>query len=98
MKTFWDARYAETDYAYGIAPNAFVKESFEKYTFSGKALFPAEGEGRNAVFAAKNGLEVFAFDMSDSAKQKALALAKQNGVSIFYQVENTNIFKYTINK
>ena len=52
----------------------------------GKILFPAEGEGRNAVYAAKLGWDVFAFDISEEGKKKAEMLALKNGVEINYQV------------
>nr|WP_227256116.1 class I SAM-dependent methyltransferase [Pedobacter sp. MR2016-19] len=53
---------------------------------TGTILFPAEGEGRNAVFAAKLGWEVSAFDISIEGKNKALQLAENNNVSIDYKV------------
>ncbi|MCB9256155.1 MAG: class I SAM-dependent methyltransferase [Chitinophagales bacterium] len=88
MKEFWDSRYKEETYAYGIAPNVFLKESLDSLKLSGKMLFPAEGEGRNAVYAAKNGLEAYAFDISEEGKVKATKLAEQEGVHIHYQVGN----------
>jgi len=51
-------------------------------------LFPAEGEGRNAVFAAKQGWDVTAFDPSIEGKRKAEKLALLNGVSIEYRIDN----------
>jgi SAM-dependent methyltransferase len=88
MKEFWDSRYAEEAYAYGITPNAFLKETLERYKVGGKILFPAEGEGRNAVYAAQQGLEVTAFDISQEGKNKALKLAAEVGVRINYEVGN----------
>jgi hypothetical protein len=55
MKEFWNQRYAEAAFAYGSEPNAFFAEQLSKLE-PGKLLLPAEGEGRNAVFAAKNGM------------------------------------------
>jgi cyclopropane fatty-acyl-phospholipid synthase-like methyltransferase len=86
MKEMWDTRYASENYAYGIAPNDFFKEIIDRENISGKILFPAEGEGRNAVYAAKKGLEVFAFDISVEGRKKALKLAKRENVSIQYEV------------
>ncbi|SDX87330.1 class I SAM-dependent methyltransferase [Flavobacterium degerlachei] len=86
MSNFWNERYAENEYAYGIQPNQFFSESISKLPENGKILFPAEGEGRNAVFAAKNGFEVFAFDTSMEGKKKADKLANDNGVKIDYRV------------
>jgi Tellurite resistance protein TehB len=75
MKDFWNTRYKEESYAYGIEPNAFFKENIDKLV-PGKILLPAEGEGRNAVYAARKGWEVTAFDFSDEAKIKTLKLAQ----------------------
>ena len=85
MKEFWDDRYAEEGYAYGEEPNVFFKQEIDKLPI-GKLLMPAEGEGRNAVYAAKNGWNASAFDISQEGKNKALKLAEENKVSIDYQV------------
>lgn len=87
MKEFWDTRYAEIDFAYGKTPNTFFKDSIDKLT-PGKLLLPADGEGRNAVYAATKGWDVTAVDMSESGKCKALELASELGVNINYQVTN----------
>lgn len=92
MKEFWNQRYAEEAFAYGVEPNVFFAEQLSRLT-PGKLLLPAEGEGRNAVFAAKKGWEVDAFDYSESAKHKALKLAKQNEVSIHYEVADFASFE-----
>ena len=84
MKEFWDQRYGEAAYAYGKMPNAFLKEQLTGGT-AGHALFPAEGEGRNAVYAATLGWKVTAFDYSEAGRQKAEALAREQGVYIDYQ-------------
>jgi cyclopropane fatty-acyl-phospholipid synthase-like methyltransferase len=55
-------------------------------------LFPAEGEGRNAVYAATLGWEVSAFDLSESGRDKALQLAAQKGVGINYSVSTLEDF------
>ncbi|MCG1036405.1 class I SAM-dependent methyltransferase [Polaribacter sargassicola] len=86
MKEMWDNRYAENEYAYGTEPNLFFKESLKKYKLEGKILFPAEGEGRNAVYAAKKGLKAYAFDISIKGKNKALKLAKKENVDLNYEV------------
>lgn len=86
MNNFWNERYAVEAYAYGMQPNQFLRESISKLPVHGKILFPAEGEGRNAVFAAKNGFQITAFDTSKEGKKKADKLANDNGVKIDYQV------------
>lgn len=83
MTEFWDSKYNSDQYMYGLEPNLFLKEYLEK-TPPDKILLPGDGEGRNAVFAAKLGWEVTAFDSSKLAKEKALRLAKENNVQISY--------------
>lgn len=81
----WNERFGKEEFAYGEEPNNYLKEQLEKLS-RGKILFAAEGEGRNAVFAAKLGWTVSAFDISAEGKKKALKLAETNGVSIDYQL------------
>jgi len=50
----WDERYSNEEYFYGKKPNEFLKDELKKLQ-AGKILFPAEGEGRNCVFAATKG-------------------------------------------
>ncbi len=84
-KEFWDERYANSEYAYGESPNVFIEEILPIYPI-GKILFPADGEGRNSVYAAKLGWTVSSFDLSDTGKQKAMDLATANDVVLDYQV------------
>ncbi|MFD2551646.1 class I SAM-dependent methyltransferase [Bizionia sediminis] len=86
MKEFWNSRYQNAAFAYGTTPNTFFKDTLETLQLSGSILLPAEGEGRNAVYAAKLGLDVVAFDISDAGQKKALALANTERVKINYQV------------
>ncbi|MDT7829762.1 class I SAM-dependent methyltransferase [Pricia sp. S334] len=81
----WNQRFAKEGYTYGKDPNVYLREQLTTLP-PGKILFPAEGEGRNAVFAAKLGWEVSAFDISVEGKKKALKLAEAEGVTIDYQV------------
>ena len=48
MKTFWDERYAQAEYVYGVEPNQFLKEKLDRLS-PGKILLPGEGEGRNDI-------------------------------------------------
>lgn len=81
----WNDRYSKEEFAYGEEPNNYLKEQLTKLPV-GKILFPAEGEGRNAVFAAKIGWIVSAFDISNEGKSKAIKLAEKNHVKIDYKV------------
>ena len=89
----WNDRYSSEEFAYGTAPNNYLKEQLEKLK-TGSILFPAEGEGRNAVFAAQLGWIVSAFDISAEGKNKALKLAEANNVVIDYQVGELETLNY----
>ncbi len=89
----WDERYSSPQFVYGEEPNIYLKQQLEKIP-PGKILFPAEGEGRNAVFAAQLGWEVSAFDISREGQKKALKLAHRKGVSINYQVGDLSSMNY----
>ncbi len=77
----WDERYSADEYVYGTEPNEFLAAEFGNIP-KGKILSIAEGEGRNAVFLAKQGYEVTAVDGSAVGLKKAKALADANGVAI----------------
>ena len=87
MKEMWNQRYAGEEYAYGTLPNLFFREKIMGLK-PGRLLLPAEGEGRNAVFAAGLGWHVTAVDYSEHARAKALRLAELKGVSLDYKVED----------
>lgn len=92
---FWNDRFAAKEYIYGDTPNAFLEEQLPNLK-PGSALFPGEGEGRNAVFAAKEGWNVSAFDPSESGKKKALQLAKVKGVTLDYKISEVLDAEYAL--
>ena len=96
MENIWNQRYAQEEYVYGVNPNEFYKEELSKLQ-PGKILFPAEGEGRNAVYAAIKGWDVVAFDSSEEAKKKAEKLAEKNNVRLNYQTASIEEFEYDEN-
>lgn len=83
MLNFWNERYASVNFAYGEAPNEYFARELKKLK-NGHLLFPAEGEGRNAVYAAELGFHVVAFDPSESGRNKALNLAVKKNTNIDY--------------
>lgn len=86
MEKMWDERYADEGFAYGKNPNVFFKESLINLKLTGSIILPGEGEGRNAIYAAKQGLEVTAFDISIEGKNKAMAFAEEESVVINFEV------------
>jgi SAM-dependent methyltransferase len=77
----WDERYRAEEYAYGTTPNTFLVENVNSIP-KGNVLSLAEGEGRNAVFLAKQGYSVTAVDASIVGLNKAGKLARANNVDI----------------
>jgi SAM-dependent methyltransferase len=90
----WNDRYSNEIFAYGEKPNNYLKAQLENLQ-PGTILFAAEGEGRNAVFAARLGWDVQAFDISSEGKKKAFQLAEKNQVTIAYQVGQLETLGYT---
>jgi cyclopropane fatty-acyl-phospholipid synthase-like methyltransferase len=78
----WEARYAEPGYLFGTEPNAFLKSKAHLLKPGQRALSIADGEGRNGVFLAQQGLDVLSIDISPSALAKASKLADERGVTL----------------
>jgi 2-polyprenyl-3-methyl-5-hydroxy-6-metoxy-1,4-benzoquinol methylase len=91
MQQFWNERYGQKEMVYGSEPNVFLKEQLQGLV-PGRILLPAEGEGRNAVYAASQGWDVLAFDYSEAGQAKALALAAKQGVSIDFRLADAGSF------
>ena len=95
MRSFWDDRYAEPGFAYGQEPNDYFRNYLESGSQKpGRLLLPGEGEGRNAVFAAQKGWEVFAFDQSVAGRDKALQLAAERGVRIRFDAVDIRYYPF----
>jgi 2-polyprenyl-3-methyl-5-hydroxy-6-metoxy-1,4-benzoquinol methylase len=95
MKAMWNERYQADEYQYGINPNDFMKEQISSLP-AGRILFPGAGEGRDAVFAAKKGWEVHAFDLSEKGKAKAEKLASAEKTRIHYKVADATLVKFPL--
>ena len=88
----WDIRFSGDEFFYGEKPNRFFAVYLDGLNERGKLLLPAEGEGRNAVYAAKKGWHVDAFDSSSVARQKALGFAARKKVAINYTLLDVSNF------
>lgn len=78
----WEGRFAVPEYVFGTAPNGFLAAQKHRLPARGKALAFADGEGRNGVWLAEQGLDVLSLDRSPTAQMKAQALAAARGVTI----------------
>jgi len=84
----WNERYAGEEYHFGTEPNAFLVSQRAQLTPGMTCLAVADGEGRNGVWLAEQGLQVLSVDSSHVAQAKAKKLAQQRGVSMqFEQVD-----------
>ncbi|MBS4207275.1 methyltransferase domain-containing protein [Bacillus sp. FJAT-50079] len=86
----WHTRFQKENYVYGREPNVFLKEFQKKIIISGDVLAVAEGEGRNAVYLAEQGMNVTAWDYAESGLEKTNKLAKERGVIVSTELIDLN--------
>ena len=91
---FWNSRFSEPGYAYGTEPNAFLTTQTRHFQPGMKALAVADGEGRNGVWLAQQGLDVLSVDGSEVGLRKARELAKSRGVSIGTELADLTKWKW----
>jgi len=84
---FWNQKFREHPEFYGTEPNEWFKQNLDTLP-TGRLLLAGEGEGRNALFALKQGWRVQAFDQSEVARTHAVAAAGKWAESLDYRVEN----------
>jgi SAM-dependent methyltransferase len=82
----WNQRFASADYIFGTTPNAFLASQAHLLKPGQRALCVADGEGRNSVWLAEQGLDVVAFDISPVGVDKARRLAADHSVTIAYEI------------
>lgn len=78
----WDERYSADDYVFGTEPAAFLAAHADLLVAGERALVVADGEGRNSVFIAEQGVTTRAVDASVVGIAKAKRLAVERGVAI----------------
>ena len=83
---FWNQRYSGEGFSFGTEPNAFLASQAHRLKPGMRALVPGDGEGRNGVWLAQQGLAVDTVDVSPVGAAKAQALAKARGVEIGAQI------------
>lgn len=89
MKDFWNERYLEGN-VYGDEANTFLKERTSVFPKDAKILCLAEGEGRNAIFLAKQGFQVTAVDFSETGMKHAKERAQKEGIPLTTVVADLN--------
>lgn len=92
----WDARFSTDDYIFGTAPNAWLTQHRDLLAPGSRVLAVADGEGRNSVWLAQQGLQVDAFDISPVGVSKAIRLANDAGVQVNYQITSAENFDWKV--
>jgi 2-polyprenyl-3-methyl-5-hydroxy-6-metoxy-1,4-benzoquinol methylase len=95
---FWNTRFDKEEFIFGKEPNEYLVEQSSRYLKPGNSvLCVADGEGRNGVWLAKQGMLVTGFDVSDIALAKAKQFAKEEQVSVQYSLCDTDGFDWQAN-
>lgn len=89
----WNQRFATEQYIFGETPNAYLRSQVA-HLKQGTALAIADGEGRNGVWLAEQGLRVDAFDFSENALQKARLLAERRHQSVQWHCSDWQSFDW----
>ncbi|WP_290643749.1 bifunctional 2-polyprenyl-6-hydroxyphenol methylase/3-demethylubiquinol 3-O-methyltransferase UbiG [Aquabacterium sp.] len=82
MREFWNQKFGDTTYKYGMQPNVFLREQAGLIPKGSRVLVPGDGEGRNGVWLAEQGHVVTSVDCSDVGLAKARKLAAQRSVRL----------------
>jgi 2-polyprenyl-3-methyl-5-hydroxy-6-metoxy-1,4-benzoquinol methylase len=95
---FWNERFDKEEFIFGKEPNEYLVEKAKQYLKSkNKVLCIADGEGRNGVWLARQGMQVVGFDASDIALVKAKQFAKEHQVEVEYSFSDTDSYAWPEN-
>jgi cyclopropane fatty-acyl-phospholipid synthase-like methyltransferase len=95
---FWNKRFDTPDYIFGKAPNKYLEAQAKLHIKKGDSvLCVADGEGRNSVWLAKQGMRVDAFDLSEIALSKAIALATEEAVQVQFSLASSDTWAWQPN-
>lgn len=90
----WNRRFEVAGYIFGTKPNLYLREHAPLLQPGGRVLSVADGEGRNSVWLAQQGLHVDAFDISDVGVNKARKLAETAGVLVAFDVSDCDNWQW----
>jgi cyclopropane fatty-acyl-phospholipid synthase-like methyltransferase len=91
----WDARFSSDEYIFGTEPNVWLAQHADLFKPGMRVLAVADGEGRNSVWMAQQGLQVDAFDISPVGIEKAKKLAQQQGVDVNFSIHGVEDYPWT---
>ena len=100
----WDERFSGDGWAYGTEPNEWIRQIVkplnprpnQESDNQPRALVPADGEGRNAVWIASLGYKTDVFDLSSVGKEKCAKLANERGVTVHYEVDDLEVRDFPV--
>lgn len=90
----WQTRYSVPEYIFGKEPNYFLASCQSLLPKSGRVLMIADGEGRNGVWLAKQGLDVLSIDFAPAAQEKAKTLAAEHKVHVAFEIADVHKWSY----
>ena len=93
----WNQRFDDDAYIFGTEPNAWLRAQAHAWQAGQRVLCVADGEGRNSVWLARQGLAVDAFDIASVGVAKARRLAAQQGVAVNYSVSDCDAYPWPRN-
>jgi len=95
---FWNERFDKVEFIFGKEPNEYlIQKSTQHLKPNISVLCIADGEGRNGVWLAKQGMRVTGFDVSDIALAKAKQFAREHQVNVQYSLSDTDGFDWQMN-
>lgn len=90
----WSKRFSCDEYIFGTEANHFLIHCQDALHPGMRALVVADGEGRNSVWLAEQGLITTAFDISPIGVNKARKLAQQKNVDVNFVVADCDHFDW----
>lgn len=92
----WNQRYRAEGFVFGTEPNHWLERHAGVWPAGARVLCVADGEGRNSVWLARQGLQVDAFDIAEVGVAKARALAEEAGTTVNFQVADVDSFDWSV--
>ena len=93
-KEYWEQLYAQDGYVYGTEPNQYLCTQAARLPPGAKVLAMGDGEGRNGVWLAAQGLNVVAIDFSQNGVAKSEMLARRMGVALTHLCCDLNSWQW----
>ncbi len=90
----WNSRFEGDEYLFGTEPNVWLEQHAGVWPQGGRVLCVADGEGRNSVWLARQGLVVDAFDIAEVGVAKARRLAQRHGVTVNFSVADCETYAW----